>query len=681
MSNPENKDEIDRVAIAGPDDTVPSGSATTSLDLVGDQQKTKSTGDHINNLNASSTQMRESLTTLTPHYMNTSDRETLNTRLRELEDLKKSYDLEYQNFDKSPLPVDTIEALVKQSTNTDVYISQIRNIFGNTKYAKSDATVKELTKKKQKLDQAKADITSDFVKNASLLDLKTKKSEYDSLLQSFMTTYSSISFSDLSPEQQTEVPIQKANAEAAATTMDTYLDEQIKLKESPPKVDPPQPKPDESKSIQLQQVINKLNEDLAKEKESHATELKEVHSQLQQLQTTASEERQETEEKIKSLERKLEDKPKRKLIVPKSEAGFSDIMYQRDQDVAETVDEENQKTVVTLKLDSIKVPTFSGDLTEWEEFKDLFEYLIHNSTRISNTVKFNELRNHLTGIAFDTIKGYAINGSNYVAAWADLKRRFDRKEDLIDEYIRRFLNVEEIRHKATFTNVRNIVDTTNQMIRALPGLGVAVSEWDPLINFVLSTKLDRETNHEWVQKRGTGQRPALNTFLEWLETKAIELQISYTDKPTKRFEKEPSKQHQKKKKIFQVGEKSSPEKSNSPDGKEGKTSKCFVCNGNHKIIHCPALRKECAKVRTEIIKSLKLCFKCLLKHKLGMCNEEDCNYCGGPHNVMLCYKKENAEKPNSVQQTSRTNLNYSTSNDDCNKPSTSKNCYQKPYTN
>lgn len=61
--------------------------------------------------------------------------------------------------------------------------------------------------------------------------------------------------------------------------------------------------------------------------------------------------------------------------------------------VVEAVDHENQKTVVTLKLDSIKVSTFSGDLDEWEEFKDLFEYLIHNSTRISNTVTFNELRN------------------------------------------------------------------------------------------------------------------------------------------------------------------------------------------------------------------------------------------------------------------------------------------------
>lgn len=27
-----------------------------------------------------------------------------------------------------------------------------------------------------------------------------------------------------------------------------------------------------------------------------------------------------------------------------------------------------------------------------------------------------------------------------------------------------------------------------------------------------------------------------------------------------------------------------------------------------------------------------------------MCEEEDCEYCKGPHHILLCYKKENDEK-------------------------------------
>lgn len=32
-----------------------------------------------------------------------------------------------------------------------------------------------------------------------------------------------------------------------------------------------------------------------------------------------------------------------------------------------------EKALVTLKIDSIQLPFFSGDLTQWEAFKDLFE--------------------------------------------------------------------------------------------------------------------------------------------------------------------------------------------------------------------------------------------------------------------------------------------------------------------
>lgn len=45
-----------------------------------------------------------------------------------------------------------------------------------------------------------------------------------------------------------------------------------------------------------------------------------------------------------------------------------------------------------------------------------------------------------------------------------------------------------------------------------------------------------------------------------------------------------------------------------------------------------------------MLEKLGACFKCLLKHEIGECKKRDCPYCGGPHNLLLCYKKENAEK-------------------------------------
>lgn len=96
------------------------------------------------------------------------------------------------------------------------------------------------------------------------------------------------------------------------------------------------------------------------------------------------------------------------------------------------------EAVIQLKLETIQLPTFGGDLTEWMAFKHLFQYLVHENCRFSDTLKFHQLRSKLRGPALDTIRGYQITGTNHQVAWEDLKRRYDRKDELIQEYIRKF---------------------------------------------------------------------------------------------------------------------------------------------------------------------------------------------------------------------------------------------------
>lgn len=129
-------------------------------------------------------------------------------------------------------------------------------------------------------------------------------------------------------------------------------------------------------------------------------------------------------------------------------------------------------------------------------------------------------------------------------------------------------------------------------------------------------------------------------LIEWLETRAIELQPTISDKMGRQHMKIDPRKHPQRRVVFQVNEK----KGNDSKLKLEKLQKCLMCGGNHKIWECKQFREQCAKVRSELVKSFKLCLKCLLKHQLGICDNEDCNHCGGPHNVMLCYKKENENK-------------------------------------
>lgn len=83
------------------------------------------------------------------------------------------------------------------------------------------------------------------------------------------------------------------------------------------------------------------------------------------------------------------------------------------------------------------------------------------------------------------------------------------------------------------------------------------------------------------------------------------------------------------------------------------------------LYKCPTLLKEKAEKRSKIIEGNELCFKCLRKHPGKPCPFGKCPYCGGPHNLVLCYKKERDEKNQKPQ--------YSYDEDDWDKPSTSKN--------
>lgn len=188
-----------------------------------------------------------------------------------------------------------------------------------------------------------------------------------------------------------------------------------------------------------------------------------------------------------------------------------------------------ERALVQLRLDTIQLPEFSGDLTNWEAFRDMFEYLVDKSAKLTDVVKFHQLRTHLKGMAFDTIRGYQLSGTNYQAAWNDIKRRFDRKEEIIDAYIRKFIEVRAISHQVCPQSLRQIVDTTNQMMRALPNLGIVVTSWDPFVTFIVESKLDDKTRQEWKAVKGLNSTPNAKILLNWIENRAIELQASNAD--------------------------------------------------------------------------------------------------------------------------------------------------------
>ena len=75
----------------------------------------------------------------------------------------------------------------------------------------------------------------------------------------------------------------------------------------------------------------------------------------------------------------------------------------------------------TVKLPSIKITIFSGELTEWPSFLDSYEAAIHNSSELNDAQKLTYLRSYLTDAALKSIGGLTLTNENYGKALTILK--------------------------------------------------------------------------------------------------------------------------------------------------------------------------------------------------------------------------------------------------------------------
>lgn len=411
----------------------------------------------------------------------------------------------------------------------------------------------------------------------------------------------------------------------------------------------------------------KVVEILEKEREEHSTAIKRLEGKMDQMRLENERQNQSSHRQIYLLQEKLIAKQPSEISY--DEVDMDEVEKQRD------IGQEEQATV-NFKLDSVQLQTFNGNMTEWESFRDMFEYLVDKSRKISKIMKFQQLRNHLKGTALDCIRGYQLTAKNYDAAWSDLKRRFNRTDELTDEYIRKFIEAPAIRIKPSHLNIRVIVDAANQMLRALPGLNVTVDNWDPFMIFIIKTKVDDETRYEWKQKQVKENLVKVSDLLDFLENKAIELQPTQSGKLSQMMSCEIRKKPHPK--VFQVSDP-------VPEKQLKQSSGCPACDGSHRITDCFKFKKSDAQNRSKLARKLNLCFKCLASHKTGACTRDNCRHCEKPHHPLLCYKKENAAKkqdqpnqnknprPQNERPQKYTADQENWDKEDWNQPSTSKN--------
>lgn len=276
--------------------------------------------------------------------------------------------------------------------------------------------------------------------------------------------------------------------------------------------------------------------------------------------------------------------------------------------------------LVQLKFDRVTLSDFNGNLTDWISFRDQFNDLVHENPAIPTLMKFHLLRTHLKGVALDTIQGYKFMTVNYEPAWVDLNQRYNRTDDIIEEYIRKFFELPILNDQPNADKYIKILNATNQMLRALPNWEIQTSSWAPWIKFVIVSKLDEYSRRLWIFEKKRRQQVPLQELLEFLELRAIEANHSKGD----RFRSFSNRGQKTFGGIHLVT-----------------SGQCPKCKEPHRIFQCDEFKKLTPQQRSKLIKGLNYCLKCLFKHEKGQCIIKECQYCGGAHNNLLCFKNTN----------------------------------------
>ena len=240
-------------------------------------------------------------------------------------------------------------------------------------------------------------------------------------------------------------------------------------------------------SMQLEKINNDLSRsektaliDIIQERADFIQNLNEKivnHPEVEDLETEL------VESDEYSIELRLKIRKLKDDITQSSETDGGSVIHdsQNVNSSARTVPGENvsQSSVQTVGLPSdnssfhrlpkLSLPTFGGDVAQWQSFWDSYEAAVHSNQTLSDVQKFNYLRSLLHDSASAAIAGLTLTNANYKNAIDILRERFGQSHKIIDTYMQSLLNLPTPDNSVS--SLHRFHDKMENYIRGLESLG------------------------------------------------------------------------------------------------------------------------------------------------------------------------------------------------------------------
>lgn len=199
---------------------------------------------------------------------------------------------------------------------------------------------------------------------------------------------------------------------------------------------------------------------------------------------------------------------------------------------------------------------------------------------------------------------------------------------MIHNHIKTLFNIPNLKPDSPWA-LRNLVDLLSRNIRSLETKGVKTESWDPLIIYLVSSKMDQDTISQWEQCNIQGDLPSYSELKSFLIARADLIEKISSHKSNSKS-KVPEKNIQVKKdeKCFLSNKISHVQAKNKERSIQHYKFSCYFCSKPHSIYSCDEFRSLSLQEKLEKVRSLKLCSNCLQKgHEVANCKYGSCKHC------------------------------------------------------
>ncbi|XP_075159825.1 uncharacterized protein LOC142232979 [Haematobia irritans] len=272
---------------------------------------------------------------------------------------------------------------------------------------------------------------------------------------------------------------------------------------------------------------------------------------------------------------------------------------------------------------SIKVPPcdtedFHGGYEEWPSFRDMFTAVYINHPKLSPVQKLYHLRLKVKGQAATIVRKYTLCGDNFPLAWEALRSRYENKRILVDNQLRILLNLKNIQSESS-ESLQKIQTTINDCLAALKAQGISISDWDPILVYLCSTKLPHGTLSLWEQ--------SLKSHKDLPRWSEMDQFLSDRYEVVERLDSIHGSRAVTRK---------SPEV-NSFNTESLSQITCKLCNKDHALKNCRQFKNLTPADRSQFVSENKMCLNCLSdKHLRKECRSKiACSHCKRNHHTLL----------------------------------------------